>query len=249
MKIKVITIDLWNTLFDSSNGTKRNAYRQHALLNEIEKMNIQLPPDDYNNALKASWEFFNNIWLNNQRTPDTIEMIEFFWSYLKLPYNRESIENVAYHFQISVFEHPPKLIGGVQESLEILSQKYKLGLISDTGFTPGSLLIKLMQNFGIFDYFSAFSFSDETGVSKPNKKAYLTILNKFAVNPEEAVHIGDIEKTDIKGAKELGMNAIRFSGDPTAVMNKDNSKTTMADFEVSHWNDVVKCIEILNNQE
>jgi len=247
MKIKVITIDFWNTLFDSSNGLKRNAARQHVFAGEIAKLDVKISNEEFQNGVKASWDFFNNIWTKQHRTPATIETIEFLWDNLNLPPNYESINIVAKSFAESIIDYPPKLMDGVMNTLEKLKEnQYKIGLISDTGFTPGVILKKVMENAGVLKYFDTFSFSDETGVSKPDNRAFNTILEQLNVTPQEALHIGDIEKTDIIGAKQIGMYAIRFSGDETAVLNKNNPKVTIADAEIFHWNDFIPALDSIN---
>ncbi len=94
----------------------------------------------------------------------------------------------------------------------------KVGLISDTGYTPGRTLRKILANHGIERHFHAFSFSNETGYLKPNPQTFHAILEQLNVPPEEAVHIGDLEETDIAGAKAVGMKAIKYIGsNPEAV--------------------------------
>lgn len=250
MTLKLITIDFWNTLFDSSNGINRNAVRQHIFAGEISKAGVDVSKDEFQNAVQQSWKFFNDIWMNQQRTPETYETIDYLWNYLKLPPNPESVKIVAKSFAESIIDYPPKLMDNALDAISLLkSDGYKIGLISDTGFTPGSILKKVMENAGVFGFFDAFSFSDETGVSKPNAKAYSTLLDYFNIAPREALHIGDIEKTDIVGAKSIGMKAVRFSGDDTAVLNKDNPKISLADAEIHNWNEFytkIKEIELLN---
>jgi HAD superfamily hydrolase (TIGR01549 family) len=246
MPLKVITIDFWNTLFDSSNGTERNNFRKLTLINEIDKYEIMIKGDEFNDALKASWEYFNNVWLNDMRTPTPFETAEFLWKYLKLPFNEDSIKNISQNFGEAILVYPPNLIDGVIEALEILHQKYKLGIVSDTGFSTGTHLKQLMERNSLLQYFDAFSFSDETGVSKPHPKVFQIILNTFNVSPEEALHVGDIEQTDIVGAKKLGMKAIRFSGDIVNLESSDYDDSTKADAKAKTWGEVVKAIEYLN---
>jgi len=59
MNIDVITIDFWNTIFDSSNGTPRNSYRLDVLNKELQKIDFQLDEYQCQQAMAASWEFFN----------------------------------------------------------------------------------------------------------------------------------------------------------------------------------------------
>lgn len=241
--LKVVTIDFWNTLYDSSNGVERNALRRHSLLEEMAKFDKILTNQEFEDALKASWAYFNNIWINEHRTPSTEDTITFLWSYLNLPYEQFSINKVARVFKESLLTYPPKLIDGAVVFLEKFLNKYKFGLISDTGFTPGYLLTELMNRDKVSKYFSAYSYSDETGVSKPNPKAFLTILDKFNCKPNEALHIGDIERTDIEGANFLGMYSIRFDGDSTSNFLKQNKEKTKANHLVKRWNDVISIFE------
>lgn len=244
--IKVVTIDFWNTLFDSTGGTERNIMRQKALLSEIKKYGLEITEEMFNQALQASWQYFNNIWRQEMRTPSVRDSVAFFWKYLDLPTDGEAIERIAESFSRSVLDFPPKLIDGVKENLPKLAENYKLGIVSDTGFSPGMILRQLLDANGILQYFSSFSFSDETGVSKPHPQAYEKVLAELEANPHEALHIGDIEATDITGAKQIGMKAIRFSGDSTGYYSHERTTPTIADAEVFHWNDIPHTIFKLN---
>ncbi len=245
--LKAITIDFWNTLFDSSGGSVRNKYRLDALISEIGKYNINVSEDKFDEALRASWEYFNGIWKSEQRTPNVLDSINFFWNYLSLPDDADAVERLAQCFARSILYHPPNLLDGAKAKLEELSKHYKLAIISDTGLSPGAVLRELLEATGIIDYFSAFSFSDETGVSKPHSLAYTTALDALNIAPQFALHIGDIERTDVVGAKQLGMKAIRFAGDPTTLHSKDNPHETKADAEIKHWNELTEELLIAIN--
>ncbi|NOZ47164.1 MAG: HAD family hydrolase [Chlorobi bacterium] len=247
MNLKVITIDFWNTLFDSGNAEKRNNLRITTFLNETDKLGFYIKYGEIEKTIKASWEYFNKLWIEEQRTPTALDLVKFFWDYLNLPENKKAMIEIADEFANSILDYPPNLLEYVEESLKELKKKYRLAIISDTGFSPGSILKKLLEKEKILKYFDEFSFSDETGVAKPNKKAYLTALDKLDCKPESALHIGDIERTDIVGAKQLGMRAIRFIGDSTTLFIKNNSKTTIADAKVSSWKNIINTINNIEN--
>lgn len=242
MSSKVITFDFWNTIFDSSGGSIRNDYRKKVLVNEIDKFGIVVKQEQFQKAMTSSWERFNKIWIEDQRTPSPRETAEFFWQQLDMPKNKESIEYLVKEFADAVLIYPPKLLPGVKEAIINLSENYTLGIVSDTGFSPGSILKEMLNREEILHYFSVFSFSDETGVAKPHPKAFNTILESLNCSPEYALHIGDIEKTDIIGAKNLNMKAIRYTGDPTALYNKDNPHKSLADFESNNWLEIPEII-------
>jgi FMN phosphatase YigB (HAD superfamily) len=53
-------------------------------------------------------------------------------------------------------------------------------------------------------------YSDGVGHSKPRAEPFRCALDALGVKPEDALHIGDIERTDIEGALGVGMRAIRL---------------------------------------
>ena len=46
---------------------------------------------------------------------------------------------------------------------------------------------------------------------KPEEKIYRILLDRFHLNPEECVFIDDFE-VNVKGARDVGMNAVLFTG-------------------------------------
>lgn len=248
-KLKVITVDFWNTIFDSSNGLERNEYRLKTLKSALGSLGLDITEEAYQKSMQDAWEYFNGIWKNEQRTLSTYESVMFFWDYFKAPKNQNMISEVVEVFENSILVFPPNLLDGAKEVIEMLAQKYILGIISDTGFSPGSVLRQLMEQSSILKYFKAFSFSNETGVAKPHPEAYLKILNEMNCLPQNAIHIGDIEETDIDGAKNLQMKAIRFIANHLDFLNEDSEFHTKADFVATSWHEIPKIIDTIENNE
>lgn len=242
MSLKVITIDFWNTIFNSANGEERTYERERVVAEEIAKLGKNVPKEVLKDAFHEAWNFFNEEWLNNQRTPTTKELVHHFWAHLQLVENHDTARLLEKAFAEGILDYPPALMPGVAEALKTLSQKYKLALISDTAFSPGSILKELMESVGIAQYFSAYSFSDETGVAKPHEFAYNKVLKELDCEPQDALHIGDIEKTDILGAKNLGMKAILYKGDKDSPMNIHAEENTQADFTAESWDEIVEIL-------
>lgn len=241
--LKVITIDFWNTLFDSQDGAIRNDRRLKVLFDTLRDLGINLDMNKLNKVIQNSWEYYSQIWENDFRTPSAKEILEYIWNKMHFNNNLMAIDYLADFFEKSILYFPPNLLPGAEEILKNLSKKYKLAIVSDTGFSPGSVMRELMQSSGILKYFSDFSFSNETGVSKPHPKAFNIILDNFDCKPEFALHIGDIERTDIEGAVGIGMQAIRFDGDPTSPLAKAKTLSSKANFIAKSWQDVYTYIE------
>ena len=107
-------------------------------------------------------------------------------------------------------EEPPMLLDGAREVLGALRGRVRLGLICDTGFTLGHDLYAVMEADGIAQLFDHFTFSDQTGTTKPMVRQFHHTLHRLGVQPDEAVHVGDLEPTDVAGAAQAGMRSIRI---------------------------------------
>jgi putative hydrolase of the HAD superfamily len=88
----------------------------------------------------------------------------------------------------------------------------RLGIVCDVGLTAAPTLRDRLQGFGLLGYFDAWAFSDETGWYKPAEGAFRPALEGLGAAPEEAAHVGDNARTDIAGARALGMVAVQYTG-------------------------------------
>lgn len=98
-------------------------------------------------------------------------------------------------------------IHGTREILEKLKQKgYKLGLLSIHG---KEWIDYCDRKYDYHKLFHSTCYSFEVGVSKPDPKAYLHILERLQANPKECLFIDDKEE-NLKAARELGLQTILF---------------------------------------
>ncbi len=83
----------------------------------------------------------------------------------------------------------------------------------DVGFTSGEQLRDVLHRAGILGHFDGWAFSDEVGAFKPDPAIFHHALHEIGgVAPERTAHIGDLRRTDIAGARRMGMVAIRYRG-------------------------------------
>jgi putative hydrolase of the HAD superfamily len=98
---------------------------------------------------------------------------------------------------------------------EIRARGVALGVISNTGRTPGRVLRRLLEDAGLLPCFDVLAFSDEAGVRKPAAAIFRRVLDQARTDPARAVHVGDDAVTDVAGARAVGMRAIHFVPDPS----------------------------------
>jgi FMN phosphatase YigB (HAD superfamily) len=131
--------------------------------------------------------------------------------------DREAIEAA---YASPVLAHPPVLSPGVVDGVRLLAGRgLTLGVISNTGRTPGTMLRRLLARAGIAGCLQVLSFSDEVGVRKPDAAIFLRTLAAAGVSPGAALHVGDDGEADVGGARAVGMRAVHYlpGGSPGGV--------------------------------
>jgi len=97
---------------------------------------------------------------------------------------------------------------GMEEIVAALSDKFKLGLLSDTDPLHWEYI---QSHFPLVRYFIRPTLSFEVGTTKPNREIYLAAAKNTGARPENCLFIDDLEE-NVNGAKAAGMQAIRFEG-------------------------------------
>ena len=120
----------------------------------------------------------------------------------------ETREELVRVYEEAILSDPPRLKEGVFEVLDYVNGKYKVGLISVTGVSPGRILRRILEEHGVLDYFDALVFSDEVKLVKPNPDLFRACLAMLDCAPQMVVHVGDSYKSDIVGAIDAGMRTI-----------------------------------------
>src|SRR5262249_21016117 len=209
-KIQAVSFDFWNTLFRDLYGEAYREARFEFFRNTVSPFR-ELSKEEIAEAFKYSSDICNRAWSEDYRTPAALERIELALKYLDLKISEEALHRLALHSSEVLYDHPPELIEGAAEVIESIAGDYKIALISDTGFAPGRVLREVMRRNNIVDHFDVLTFSDEAGRSKPHHSVFLRTAESLGVQPEEMIHIGDLESTDIAGAKGVGAVAVLFA--------------------------------------
>jgi putative hydrolase of the HAD superfamily len=102
-------------------------------------------------------------------------------------------------------------LDGARETLEALAQRgIRRALVCDTGFSPGRIVRRILDREGLLDLLEVTIFSDEVGVPKPSARMFELALAGCEVEPGGAVHVGDLRRTDVAGARAVGMGTVRI---------------------------------------
>jgi 2-haloalkanoic acid dehalogenase type II len=89
---------------------------------------------------------------------------------------------------------------------DLRTRGYKLALVSNT--VPDEA--EYARNCGLMPYFDTILLSCETGCIKPQPEIYLLAAQRLRVAPEACIFVGDGGSQELRGAKAIGMQAIRI---------------------------------------
>lgn len=92
---------------------------------------------------------------------------------------------------------------------QLKSQGLELGIISNFD----SRLFPVLRGLGIEQFFDTITISSLSQAAKPAPKIFNLALEKHAIDPEEAIHVGDSLKEDVEGAARAGLTGILLDRD------------------------------------
>jgi len=243
LKIKAISFDFWYTLFTEQPGAFGLQHRRR-FLSEIFPEHQPRLETDFARACSIEAETHHRIWQEEHRTLPALERVSAILTHLEIPVSEPVLATIVARFEEGILERPPVLIDGVREALSILAGRYRLGIISDVGFSPGRVLKQVLADNELLEFFDSLVFSDEAGRAKPHIEVFELTARSLSAEPGAMVHIGDLERTDIAGAKLAGYRAIRFTG----ITRMEEGETTIADFVTDKWSDIPRLVEMLDEE-
>jgi putative hydrolase of the HAD superfamily len=215
--LKAVTFDLWETLLFERDGA--NAYRTAArcrnLAQTLNKLGVDTSIEQVTSALDRTIDSLLKVWDQNKDLTH-IEQLQFIVKHTSngiAKIEKEWLQQLSHAYVSPLHEIPPYLNPDTLQVFQWLKeQKKKIGLICNTGMTPGFELRKFLSQSAVSEYFDTMIFSDEVGIRKPDPEIFHLAAHKLRVRPREAVHIGDNLKSDVWGAKNAGFRAIYLSG-------------------------------------
>jgi HAD superfamily hydrolase (TIGR01509 family) len=116
--------------------------------------------------------------------------------------------------QVSPVPHHVEVLGAVR-------RRARLGLCSN--FSHSDTALGVLEETGLRPHFDAVVVSDAFGLRKPRPEIFEEVLSRLAVEPDEAVHVGDNLRVDVLGAAALGIRTAwltRRVPDPQAALRE-----------------------------
>jgi len=227
MPIRAVTFDFWMTLFAESHRDERHRVRVDAFCAATGADPAAVGP-----ALQEAHATFFRIHAAEQRTLSPSDAVRMVCESLGLALEPALVGEVAEVFGTAIFDYPPVPIDGALAAVRAAAARVPVGIISDSGMSPGRSLRRLLDRHGFTPYLSAMSFSDEVGVAKPQAPMFEGTAAALGVAPHELFHLGDLEPTDVRGVQSVGGVAGLFAG-----ANDRFAENTRAEHTFHRWGD------------
>lgn len=207
--IEAVTFDFWNTIARVPPGVMSEV-RRRAVAAACEAHGVEVEAELLARALEEVGARYQGSWeVGEHFHPDEgVEMLV-----RELGVEGAAKEAVGEAFLGAARETEIGLAPDIDHALDALRGRgIRIGIVCDVGFSGGETLRGVLEKKGLLEYFSGWAFSDEVGHYKPSPRIFEAALEALGARPEEAMHVGDLRRTDIAGAAALGMRTARYRG-------------------------------------
>jgi FMN phosphatase YigB (HAD superfamily) len=200
-----VTFDCWATLLYESEETRDPDARARSFA-----ATVGVSVDAARDAARTAWREHQMLW-HRRVVFCGADMTRMTLRTLGVTLDPAREEALITELEDQILDREVLPLDGALAALETLAKSgVRRALICDTGFTPGRVVRKLLDRVGLLEHLEVTVFSDETRVPKPHPKAFRSALDGLGVTPSGAVHVGDLRRSDIAGARGAGMGSVRL---------------------------------------
>lgn len=205
-----VSFDCWGTLIYEKNPNAVYHERVLALLRVAKAYGVEVSAERARESLDQAWLEHWQRWHQELAShPEEIALAALARLAVRDPRAAARLTNEFAELSIA---SEIAVLSSAHETLEALAREnIATALICDTGFSPGTVVRELLQREGLLDLLATQIFSNETGVSKPSPRIFQVALDRLQTSPAATVHVGDLRRTDIAGARQMGMATIRIT--------------------------------------
>ena len=220
-----VTFDCWNTLLVEEDWAEAHRRRADALLHAARESGARVEPEAAAAAFDRAWQRHVDLWVEGVAS-GARQVAGWAMHELGALDHGPTFELLVAHLEHASHSSRVVPVAGAVETVErLVAAGVKCALICDTGLTPGRVVREHLARLGMIPGLAAQLFSDEVGVPKPNPRIFHAALGALAVAPAASFHVGDLRRTDVAGARGVGMASVRLRAahdDPSPLPEADH---------------------------
>ncbi len=207
---RAVTFDCWMTLIEEEDWNEAHRLR-------VEALHAATVEDRDEQDLATVAAAFDRAWLRHMELwregihSGAREVARWCLEALGVPLAERVVQHLTERFQLASHSGRVVALEGARETLERLYDAgVRLALVCDTGLTPGWVVRQHLDRLHLLAPLTAQIFSDEIGTPKPDPRIFRAALAALGAAPGETIHVGDLLRTDVAGARALGMGSVRL---------------------------------------
>lgn len=209
LDLKAISLDIDDTVWNYELGFRRGMASALLKLNQLDPLSAKLTNKEHFIEIREQYnlsisEDSPNRWDYKVRRYETFCKI---LQTIARP-NMEIAQEMSKAFSTGRYSEND-LFTDVIPAVQELRKKFKVGIISNGDTYPESLGLEKVTDFAIY--------APDEKIEKPDRKIFLKAASMADCNPEQLLHVGDNEITDVAGAINAGCKAVwinRFNRKP-----------------------------------
>jgi putative hydrolase of the HAD superfamily len=207
---EVVSFDCWSTLLAEEDWRSAHALRVAALRDAAREAGLDPSHAHLERAFDCAWLRHMELW-EQGTVSGAGEVASWALIELGLADSHPAVEHLVRRFEEASHTSRVVPLAGAKSLLALLDATgTACVLVCDTGLTPGRVVRRLLDGAGMLEHLKVLAFSDEVGFPKPDPRAFLAALEPIGADLERVVHVGDLRRTDVAGARALGMHTVRI---------------------------------------
>lgn len=211
VELKALTFDYWNTLMVQDVAAGRRL-RRSMIIETLDRLGYTVDPELIDAGFDAAANQFHNAWKAGEQfvLADGVAVLRRFLG-TSSQHDDELIATwIRCGHQLELTPVEPDL-GATLAALS--ARGLALGIICDVGLMPSPVLLEHLERHDLRRHFVHCSFSDEVGFYKPASEIFAHSHAGLGVeDPAQSLHIGDLRRTDVAGARTAGSVSARYRG-------------------------------------
>lgn len=238
--IKAVVFDLGNTLldFDCEDEDVQKMFEIGARqgYEHLQSQGYRLPSFTNYHRSQLRQVLWRITWARTiRRDFNALHTLRRISLSMGLDLTQDQLEDLSWRWY-KPLSNTAKVAAEVRQVLDwLVKNELKLAIISNT-FIPGAVLDKHLAREGLLDYFPVRVYSCDTKFRKPSRKIFHLALRKLSCRPQQVIFVGDVPRTDIRGARRVGMVAVLKDCNQPLNLRDRWMPYTKPDFTITHMN-------------
>jgi putative hydrolase of the HAD superfamily len=215
--IRAVAFDLWETLITDTPALSRRQERQRLdrLEQTLRAHGYAATAERIESAYRDTWRRCHELYWSNDDDVPCRRQIDHMLEALELDprtFPADALGQLEDAYAEAVVTIPPQTVPYAAESVVALRERgHRIGLISNTGRSPGRALRRVLDDLGIGQSIHVMIFSDEHGACKPRRSIFEALRERLALPFDEIAFVGDNIYADVHGSMQCGMFGIHFT--------------------------------------